>query len=125
MNPAKWIRQILSGEGVAYNKASMFVEGDYIVPTCLGLPVTLSLLGTSATHLNMSGNVRSLEPLSLDVEGKMKPRLVHCDSLKQFFMSYCKKKESTRSTVYFQWKFLFVRTILISYKKKMKEQLMF
>lgn len=74
LNPAKRLQQLLSGQEVVVDKASMFLEGDYIVPTGVGLPVTLSLQGTSAVHLNMAGNIRSLDPLALDVEGKLKPR---------------------------------------------------
>lgn len=73
LNPIKRLKDLMSGQEVIYDKASMFVEGDYIVPTGAGLPVTLNIKGTSAVHLNMAGNIRSLQLWALDIEGKLKP----------------------------------------------------
>lgn len=73
LNPIKRLKDLMSGQEVIFDKASMFVEGDYIVPTGAGLPVTLNIKGTSAVHLNMAGNIRSLQLWALDIEGKLKP----------------------------------------------------
>ncbi|KAL0271734.1 UNVERIFIED_CONTAM: hypothetical protein PYX00_008731 [Menopon gallinae] len=72
-NPETRIKQLLSGREFKFEKAGLFFDADYAVPTGVGFPVMLTALGTGAVHLSMVGNVRSLELLSLDVEGKFRP----------------------------------------------------
>lgn len=73
-NPERRIKQLLSGKEVNFDKASMFLDADYIVPTGVGFPVTLTAVGTAAVHLSMAGNVKSFQLLDLDIEGKLRPR---------------------------------------------------
>lgn len=74
INPNIRIRQILSGKEINFNKAGMFLDADYIVPTGIGFPLTLAATGTAAVSLNIAGNIRSLHLLALDVKGKLRPR---------------------------------------------------
>lgn len=73
-NPENQIKQLLSGKEFKFEKAVLFFDADYAVPTGVGFPVMLTALGTGAVHLSMVGNVKSLELMSLDIEGKFRPR---------------------------------------------------
>ncbi|KAK6645660.1 hypothetical protein RUM43_001940 [Polyplax serrata] len=73
INPELRIRQILSGKEINFNKAGMFLDADYNVPTGIGFPLTLAATGTAAVSLNVAGNIKSLHILALDVKGKLQP----------------------------------------------------
>ena len=62
---------------INYNKAVLFLDTNYIVPTSTGLPISLSAVGTAAVNLQMSGSLKAadfLKKYELDVEGKIRPR---------------------------------------------------
>lgn len=84
LNPETRIKEMLSGTGVNFDKATMFLDADYIVPTGVGFPITLTAVGTAAVNLNLVGNVRSLELLALDIEGKFRPRCVELAKSKTY-----------------------------------------
>lgn len=74
INPELRIRQILSGKEINLNKAGMFLDADYNVPTGIGFPLTLAATGSAAVSLNVAGSIKSLHLLALDVQGRLRPR---------------------------------------------------
>ncbi|KAJ9580713.1 hypothetical protein L9F63_024109, partial [Diploptera punctata] len=76
INPVEKIKQLLSGQEINYNKAAVFLDTSYVVPTSTGLPISLSAVGTAAVNLQMSGSLKAanfLKTYELDVEGKIRP----------------------------------------------------
>jgi hypothetical protein len=62
---------------INYNKAALFLDTSYIVPTATGLPISVSAMGTAAVNLQMSGSFKAadfLKTYEIDVEGKVRPR---------------------------------------------------
>lgn len=62
---------------INYNKAALFLDTSYTVPTATGLPISLNAVGTGAVNLQMSGSLKAADFLKtheLDVEGKIRPR---------------------------------------------------
>ncbi|PSN49824.1 hypothetical protein C0J52_08839 [Blattella germanica] len=76
INPVEKIKQLLSGQEINYNKAGLFLDTSYIIPTSTGLPISLSAVGTAAVNLQMSGSLKAanfLKTYEMDVEGKVRP----------------------------------------------------
>nr|XP_034825791.1 apolipophorins [Maniola hyperantus] len=75
MNPKLRILEILSGKEISYNKASLFLDTTFSVPTGSGLPLNLNLMGTSYVDTKMSGTVidKYAKSGNLDFEGKIRP----------------------------------------------------
>ncbi|XP_072946200.1 uncharacterized protein Apoltp [Epargyreus clarus] len=75
LNPKLRILEILSGKEISYNKASLFVDTTFSVPTGCGLPLNLNLMGTSYVDTKMSGTVvdKFTQSGNLDFEGKIRP----------------------------------------------------
>ncbi|XP_069692884.1 uncharacterized protein Apoltp isoform X2 [Periplaneta americana] len=76
INPVEKIKQLLSGKEINYNKATLFLDTSYVVPTATGLPISLSAIGTAAVNLQISGSLKAADFLKtheLDVEGKIRP----------------------------------------------------
>jgi hypothetical protein len=62
---------------INYNKAALFLDTSYVVPTATGLPINLNAVGTAAVNLQMSGSLKAADFLKtheLDIEGKIRPR---------------------------------------------------
>lgn len=89
INPELRIRQILSGKEINFNKAGMFLDADYNVPTGIGFPLTLAATGTAAVSLNVAGNIKSLHILALDVKGKLQPRYPDSKGRESFSKNFC------------------------------------
>ncbi|GLH12109.1 Apolipophorins, partial [Gryllus bimaculatus] len=76
VNPVRLLQQLLSGQEINYNKATMFMDADYVVPTGGGLPLSLNAFGTAAVSLKMSGSLKGgnfLQTGELDVTGNIRP----------------------------------------------------
>ncbi|GBP16854.1 Apolipophorins [Eumeta japonica] len=75
LNPQMRILEILSGKEISYNKASLFLDTTYSVPTGCGLPLTMNLMGTSYVNMKMSGTVvdQFFDSGSLDFQGNIHP----------------------------------------------------
>ncbi|KAJ8708722.1 hypothetical protein PYW08_010104 [Mythimna loreyi] len=75
MNPQIRVLEILSGKEISYNKASLFLDTTFSVPTGSGLPMNMNLMGTSYVNTKMSGTVNDKYTQSgnLDFEGKLRP----------------------------------------------------
>ncbi|XP_049881187.1 uncharacterized protein LOC126377497 [Pectinophora gossypiella] len=75
MNPQLRILEILSGKEISYNKASLFLDTTFSIPTGCGLPLNMNLMGTSYINTKMSGTMidKFRESRNLDFEGKIKP----------------------------------------------------
>ncbi|XP_028158784.1 uncharacterized protein LOC114351683 isoform X6 [Ostrinia furnacalis] len=75
LNPQLRILEILSGKEISYEKASLFLDTTFSVPTGAGLPLNLNLMGTSYINAKMSGTMEDKydESGSLDFEGKIQP----------------------------------------------------
>lgn len=67
---------ILCFKEISYNKASLFLDTTFSVPTGSGLPLNLNLMGTSYVDTKMSGTVidKYAKSGNLDFEGKIRPR---------------------------------------------------
>ncbi|KAJ8708367.1 hypothetical protein PYW07_010492 [Mythimna separata] len=79
MNPQIRVLEILSGKEISYNKASLFLDTTFSVPTGAGLPMNMNLMGTSYVNTKMSGTVNDKYTQSgnLDFEGKLRPSYVN------------------------------------------------
>lgn len=78
LNPVNYLTRILSGQEISYNKAIVFLDASYIIPTGAGLPIHLNAAGTAAINLKMSGLLRAndfLKTYELDVSGHLRPSL--------------------------------------------------
>ncbi|XP_075986269.1 apolipoprotein lipid transfer particle [Anticarsia gemmatalis] len=75
LNPQIRVLEILSGKEISYNKASLFLDTTFSVPTGCGLPMNMNLMGTSYVNTKMSGTVNDKYTQSgnLDFEGKLRP----------------------------------------------------
>ncbi|KAI8423692.1 LOW QUALITY PROTEIN: hypothetical protein MSG28_012727, partial [Choristoneura fumiferana] len=75
MNPQMRILEILSGKEISYNKASLFLDTTFSVPTGCGLPLNMNLMGTSYVNTKMSGTMvdKFSQSGNLDFEGKIHP----------------------------------------------------
>ncbi|CAH0598289.1 unnamed protein product [Chrysodeixis includens] len=75
LNPQLRVLEILSGKEISYNKASLFLDTTFSVPTGSGLPMNMNLMGTSYVNTKMSGTVTDKYTKSgnLDFEGKLRP----------------------------------------------------
>ncbi|XP_066998183.2 uncharacterized protein Apoltp [Anabrus simplex] len=76
INPVERLKQLLSGKEVHYNKATVFLDTDYIVPTSTGLPINLNAVGTAAVNLKLSGSLKGTDFMKtgeLDVKGNIRP----------------------------------------------------
>ncbi|XP_018566495.1 uncharacterized protein LOC108907336 [Anoplophora glabripennis] len=88
LDPVYHLKHIFSGKEISYNKAVMFLDCNYIVPTGAGLPLQLTALGTSSINLKLYGSLKTaglskdkdleidltadIQPtVSLDVSGEM------------------------------------------------------
>ncbi|CAG9568621.1 unnamed protein product [Danaus chrysippus] len=75
LNPKLRILEILSGKEISYNKASLFLDTTFSVPTGCGLPLGMNLMGTSYVDTKLSGTVvdKFSQSRNLDFEGKIRP----------------------------------------------------
>ncbi|XP_012252389.2 uncharacterized protein LOC105683963 [Athalia rosae] len=76
LDPWAKIKQILSGKEMKFEKATMFLDSSYVVPTTAGLPLKLGATGSAACNFKMSGMMDS-ERLTtngeIEVMGNMMP----------------------------------------------------
>ncbi|XP_060807756.1 uncharacterized protein LOC106135284 [Amyelois transitella] len=77
LNPQLRVLEILSGKEISYDKASLFLDTTFSVPTGCGLPLNMNLMGTSYVNTKMSGTVVDKYKQSgyLDFEGKIRPSI--------------------------------------------------
>ncbi|XP_053620364.1 uncharacterized protein Apoltp [Plodia interpunctella] len=77
LNPQLRVLEILSGKEISYDKASLFLDTTFSVPTGCGLPLNMNLMGTSYVNTKMSGTVNDKYKQSghLDFEGKIRPSI--------------------------------------------------
>ncbi|XP_013168741.1 PREDICTED: uncharacterized protein LOC106118616 [Papilio xuthus] len=75
LNPKLRVLEILSGKEIKYNKASLFLDTTFSVPTGCGLPLNMNLMGTSYVDTKMSGTVvdRFEQAGNLDFAGMIRP----------------------------------------------------
>ncbi|XP_013138334.1 PREDICTED: uncharacterized protein LOC106103192 [Papilio polytes] len=75
LNPKLRVLEILSGKEIKYNKASLFLDTTFSVPTGCGLPLNMNLMGTSYVDTKMSGTVvdRFQQAGNLDFAGMIRP----------------------------------------------------
>ncbi|XP_068624199.1 uncharacterized protein Apoltp [Battus philenor] len=75
LNPKLTILEILSGKEIKYNKASLFLDTTFSVPTGCGLPLNMNLMGTSYVDTKMSGTVvdKFEQSGNLDFAGMIRP----------------------------------------------------
>ncbi|XP_072402619.1 uncharacterized protein Apoltp isoform X1 [Diabrotica undecimpunctata] len=59
IDPLNHLKTLLSGKEINYNKASMFLDGKYVVPTGAGLPLSLTATGTASINIKLFGSLAS------------------------------------------------------------------
>ena len=72
------LRTLSRGVDKTYTKSIVFLEESYIVPTCLGIPLNLSINGTSVSSVHVQGKADLLGMFwgkkSAVMKGTIKPR---------------------------------------------------
>lgn len=72
------LRWLSKGIDKTYTKSIMFLEESYVVPTCLGIPLNLSINGTSVSSVHVQGKADLLGMFwgkkKAVVKGTVKPR---------------------------------------------------
>ncbi|KAJ8955427.1 hypothetical protein NQ318_003525 [Aromia moschata] len=53
LNPVFHLKRILSGKEINYNKAVMFLDSNYVVPSGAGLPLSLNAIGTASINIKL------------------------------------------------------------------------
>ncbi|KAK4871887.1 hypothetical protein RN001_016011 [Aquatica leii] len=76
LNPDKYIKRLISGKEINYNKATMFLDSSYVVATGAGFPLVLNAVGTLAVNLKLYGSLKAedfLKTKALDLVGDVRP----------------------------------------------------
>lgn len=72
------LRTLSRGVDRTFTKSFLFLEETYVVPTCLGIPLNLSINGTSVTSVHVQGKAELLNLFwgkkKAVVKGTIKPR---------------------------------------------------
>ena len=72
------LRTLSRGIDKTYTKSIVFLEESFVVPTCLGIPLNLSINGTSVTSVHVQGKADLLNMFwgkkRAVVKGTVKPR---------------------------------------------------
>ena len=72
----------VSAQSLDISRSVKFLEGTYIVPTGVGLPLNLTVSAVAAVNVQMSGNAqleRLLLNQELDLAFRLRPRSVASD----------------------------------------------
>ncbi|XP_043224104.1 uncharacterized protein LOC122382611 isoform X2 [Amphibalanus amphitrite] len=81
--PGEWIKWLGSTESLDISRSVKFLEGTYIVPTGVGLPMNLTVSAVAAVNVQMSGNAqleRLFSSQELDLAFRLRPSgAVTCD----------------------------------------------
>uniref|UniRef100_A0A1Y1LL77 Vitellogenin domain-containing protein n=1 Tax=Photinus pyralis TaxID=7054 RepID=A0A1Y1LL77_PHOPY len=76
LHPIDHIKRLVSGKELNYNKAAMFMDSNYIVPTGSGFPIILNSVGTVSVNLKIFGSLNAdnfLKTKALDLVGDIRP----------------------------------------------------
>ncbi|KAF5274561.1 hypothetical protein FQA39_LY07173 [Lamprigera yunnana] len=94
LNPESYFKRLISGKEINYNKAMMFMDSSYIVPTGAGFPMVLNSIGTVSVNVKMFGNLKAenfSKTKALDLIGEFRPSaavdIVGSMSLDAFYAS--------------------------------------
>lgn len=73
-----FIRRLSKGIDETYTKSMVFMEETYVIPTCLGIPLNVSINGTSVGSVYVHGKADLLNMFwgkkSAVLKGTIKPR---------------------------------------------------
>ncbi|KAJ8964440.1 hypothetical protein NQ314_004909, partial [Rhamnusium bicolor] len=80
LNPVYHLKRILSGKEINYNKAAMFLDSNYVVPSGAGLPLSLNAIGTTSINIKLYGSLQAAgfskdKELELDLTADMQPTI--------------------------------------------------
>ncbi|KYB29704.1 hypothetical protein TcasGA2_TC031518 [Tribolium castaneum] len=78
LNPVDHLKRILSGKEINYNKAAMFLDSNYVVPSGAGLPISLNALGTASINLKLFGSLHAtnfIKTKELDLKANIRPSI--------------------------------------------------
>ncbi|KAJ8968085.1 hypothetical protein NQ317_002630 [Molorchus minor] len=78
LNPVYHLKRILSGKEINYNKAAMFLDSNYVVPSGAGLPLSLNAIGTASINIKLYGSLQAAgfskdKELELDLTANIQP----------------------------------------------------
>ncbi|XP_045158693.2 uncharacterized protein LOC123524511 [Mercenaria mercenaria] len=65
--------QLSEDNDYTYTHSAMFLDSSYIVPTCSGFPLNLTVNGTATVDLRMKGKMDLRHPPTLDIAGRIQP----------------------------------------------------
>lgn len=72
------LRWLSKGVDKTYTKSILFFEESYVIPTCLGIPLNLSINGTSVSTVHVQGKADLLHMFwgkkRAVIKGTVKPR---------------------------------------------------
>ena len=72
------LRELSRGVNETFTKSHLFLDYDYVIPTCLGIPLNVSVNGTAVVSLHVEGKADLLGIFwtgrKVVVHGKVKPR---------------------------------------------------
>lgn len=70
------VRRITQQKDIDFAKSIVIIDGSYMIPTCIGLPMNLALNGSATVGFKLQGhaNIKDLFTLnSIDIEGSVAP----------------------------------------------------
>lgn len=70
------VKKMMQERDIDFTKSLVLIDGSYVIPTCIGLPLNLALNGSATVSLKLHGyaNMKDLFTLSsVDIEGSVTP----------------------------------------------------
>lgn len=77
LNPIDNLKKIFAGKNINFNRATMFLDTSYIIPTGTGFPLVLNAIGTSGANLKLYGSLKGAnftQDKKLSIIGSFRPR---------------------------------------------------
>lgn len=68
LSPIDNLKRILSGREINYNKAFMFLDSDYVIPSGAGLPISLKAVGTAAVNVKLHGTLNTIQTKTREID---------------------------------------------------------
>ena len=78
-NIVKALYSLTKGRSMTLRRSLLFLEGSYVVPTILGLPLSFQMNGSAVVSLNLEGKIKAknllVGPKIVTLKGAIQPRL--------------------------------------------------
>lgn len=77
-NIVKALYSLTKGQSMTLRRSLLFLEGSYVVPTILGLPLSFQMNGSAVVSLNLEGKIKAKNllfgPKTVTLNGAIQPR---------------------------------------------------